>query len=355
MRSLVPRAPPPDGRRLRSLEWDVEDELGYDATAPVVLESLEALWREARSAESEDLPSLPPLALGGDGRGRDPEPETPRAAPAAGETPWSVRWSSTSGKRKRVSDLTEASGAEEVRWRGAALPARPAARPRLDDDVAKYFCEALIDAAEEAFEKKRKKFMGRLKEIRRDRFESYVAAVTASGYAMEAADSVVGPGGVVVPRYANADPYYFDFNVLSICEAVNARAKNGDQRDAHARRVGAKVLLHVTGGAPVPGARAADALDALMRRFVDRGYADHATADATPDGVQVVLRAPATLVAWSVLQDGAGCLPDLHLKAALALLERRGAVVERATTDRRGDDLIHRLVLAAPAATPVSR
>ena len=46
--TLTPATAPPDGARLRALGWDVEPELDYDATAPVVLASLEALWREAR-------------------------------------------------------------------------------------------------------------------------------------------------------------------------------------------------------------------------------------------------------------------------------------------------------------------
>ena len=51
---LTPADPPPDAARMRALGWDVEEELGPDITAPVVLESLEEAWREVRGGKSDD-------------------------------------------------------------------------------------------------------------------------------------------------------------------------------------------------------------------------------------------------------------------------------------------------------------
>ena len=51
---LTPADAPPDAARMRALGWDVEEELGPDITAPVVLESLEEAWREVRGGKSDD-------------------------------------------------------------------------------------------------------------------------------------------------------------------------------------------------------------------------------------------------------------------------------------------------------------
>ena len=50
---LTPADPPPDAARMRALGWDVEEELGPDITAPVVLESLEEAWREVRGGKRD--------------------------------------------------------------------------------------------------------------------------------------------------------------------------------------------------------------------------------------------------------------------------------------------------------------
>ena len=349
--TLTPASAPPDGARLRALGWDVEPELDYDATAPVVLASLEALWREARrdSGDYSDhdvagfLPPPPAVERAyvavAPRRRSSPlaapppdEPDTPRADGAARSPRFG--WSASSRKRARLSDMTPDSESGEPchEYRGAALPRTR--RPLLDGAAAEAFLALIIDAASETFEKKRRRLLARIKDIRRSTIAGFLDACAASGYD--------------VPRdpLDNADPYYFDWNVLTLCEAVAARAETRDDRLAHAARVGEKALAFVAPGGAARGARVVDAVAALLARFVDLGYCDHATADATERGVRVVVRAPATLVAASVLRDGGGGGAELlHVQAARALLASRGACVEAVETDRRGDDLVHDLTL----------
>ena len=52
---LTPADAPPDAARMRALGWDVEEELGPDITAPVVLESLEEAWRDARKKRLKQI------------------------------------------------------------------------------------------------------------------------------------------------------------------------------------------------------------------------------------------------------------------------------------------------------------
>ena len=64
-------------------------------------------------------------------------------------------------------------------YRGAALPRTR--RPLLDGAAAEAFLALIIDAASETFERKRRKLVARIKDIRRSTIAGFLDACAASG------------------------------------------------------------------------------------------------------------------------------------------------------------------------------
>ena len=297
---LTPADPPPDAARMRALGWDVEEELGPDITAPVVLESLEEAWREVRGGKSDD-----------EDEGKD------------------------------EMDLGEAA----VSWRGAPMVSRPAARPRLDEALALSLLKAMYNAARESMGVGKRQLVAAFKDERRRARPDYAAAAASSGAEITLGDDEVDND--------NADPYTFDLNAYATCVAAVACARDAAALEVFGRKLGEQTLAAVSDRAPgglAPDLGTLAALRDLLDRLVGFGYCDAADAAPGEKGVLIRVRVPATLAACSAADlVASGAVPDLHRRACTALLERRGGRVVACATTRTGDCLEHSLELAAGA------
>ena len=299
-RILTPADAPPDAARMRSLGWDVEEELGPDVTAPYVLESLEEAWRAVRGGRSDDE----------DDPVREMDP-----------------------------------GAAAVRWKGAPMVARPAARPRLDEALAMGLLKAMYSAAKEGMGVGKREFVTAFKDERARARPEYTQAAAASGADVTLEDDELAND--------NADPYTFDLNAYATCVAAVACAQDAGQLEAFGRHLGTETLSAVARRSPgglAEGLGTLAALRDLLDRLVGFGYCDAAVVEAGEAGVVIKVKVPATLAACSAADlVAAGAVPDLHRRACTALLESRGGRVVNCATARAGDCLEHRLELVAGA------
>ena len=272
---------------MRALGWDVEEELGPDITAPVVLESLEEAWREVRGGKSDD-----------EDEGKDDM------------------------------DLGEAA----VSWRGAPMVARPAARPRLDEALALSLLKAMYNAARDSMGVGKRQLVAAFKDERRRARPDYAAAAASSGAEITLGDDEVDND--------NADPYTFDLTAYATCVAAVACARDA-AAGGFGRKLGEETLAAVSNralGRPRPRPRTLAALRDLLAS--PRGLRVRDAADAAPGekGVLIKVRVPATLAACSAADlVASGAVPDLHRRACTALLERRGGRVVACATTRTGD------------------
>ena len=224
---------------MRALGWDVEEELGPDITAPVVLESLEEAWREVRGGKSDD-----------EDEGKDDM------------------------------DLGEAA----VSWRGAPMVARPAARPRLDEALALSLLKAMYNAARDSMGVGKRQLVAAFKDERRRARPDYAAAAASSGAEITLGDDEVDND--------NADPYTFDERLRHVRRGGGVRAGRCCFRGlrAEARRGDARGRLHPRGafkdGRPAPVATSGRSRRCGISRTAPRdaalgfGYCD--AADAAP-------------------------------------------------------------------------
>ena len=179
---------------MRALGWDVEEELGPDITAPVVLESLEEAWREVRGGKSDD-----------EDEGKDDM------------------------------DLGEAA----VSWRGAPMVARPAARPRLDEALALSLLKAMYNAARDSMGVGKRQLVAAFKDERRRARPDYAAAAASSGAEITLGDDEVDND--------NADPYTFDLNAYATCVAAVSCARDAAALEVFGRKLGEQTLAAVRG------------------------------------------------------------------------------------------------------------